>query len=166
MKNTTLCYLEKNGAYLMLHRVKKKNDVNAGKWVGVGGHFEEGESPYDCAVREIFEETGFVPAALVYRGVVTFVSDEWETEQMHLFTSDDFLGEDAYPRYTGGEETATDCIEGNLAWVEKPRVLSLPLWEGDRVFLSLLEKNEPFFSLKLVYRGDALVSAIKNGIPM
>ena len=166
MKNTTLCYLEKNGALLMLHRVKKKNDVNAGKWVGVGGHFEEGESPYDCAVREIFEETGFVPAALSYRGVVTFVSDEWETEQMHLFTSDDFLGEDQYPHYTGGEETATDCNEGNLAWVDKPVVSSLSLWEGDRVFLSLLEQNEPFFSLKLVYRGDALVGAIKNGLPM
>lgn len=166
MKNTTLCYLEKDGAYLMLHRVKKKNDVNAGKWVGVGGHFEEGESPYDCAVREIFEETGFACAALSYRGVVTFVSDEWETEQMHLFTSGDFLGEDAYPRYTGGEETATDCNEGNLAWVEKSLVPTLPLWEGDKVFLSLLEKKEPFFSLKLVYEGDALVRVFKNGLPV
>ena len=150
----------------MLHRVKKKNDVNAGKWVGVGGHFEEGESPYDCAVREIFEETGFACAALSYRGVVTFVSDEWETEQMHLFTTDDFLGDDRYPRYTGGEERVTDCNEGNLAWVEKALVPTLPLWEGDKVFLSLLEKNEPFFSLKLVYQGDALIGAIKNGIPM
>ena len=121
MKNTTLCYLEKDGAYLMLHRVKKKNDENAGKWVGVGGHFEEGESPYDCAVREIFEETGFACAALSYRGVVTFVSDKYETEQMHLFTSDDFLGDDRFPRYTGGKEKETDCTEGNLAWVEKQR---------------------------------------------
>ena len=166
MKNTTLCYLEKDGALLMLHRVKKQNDVNVGKWVGVGGHFEEGESPYDCAVREIFEETGLVPAALSYRGVVTFVSDEWETEQMHLFTSDDFLGDDRFPRYTGGEEVTTDCCEGNLAWVEKSLVPSLPLWEGDKIFLSLLEKDEPFFSLKLVYEGNALVSAIKNGLPM
>lgn len=166
MKNTTLCYLEKNGAYLMLHRVKKKNDVNAGKWVGVGGHFEEKESPYDCAVREIFEETGLVCASLRYRGVVTFVSDAFETEQMHLFTTDDFLGDDGFPRYTGGEETATDCSEGNLAWVEKHLVPTLPLWEGDRVFLSLLEQDEPFFSLKLVYAGDDLVGAYKNGIPL
>ena len=166
MKNTTLCYLEKDGAYLMLHRVKKQNDVNAGKWVGVGGHFEEGESPFDCAVREIFEETGLVAAALRYRGVVTFVSDVWETEQMHLFTSDDFLGEDRFPRYTGGVEAATDCNEGNLAWVEKNTVPTLPLWVGDKIFLSLLEKEEPFFSLKLVYTGDALTSVILNGIPM
>ncbi len=166
MKNTTLCYLEKDGAYLMLHRVKKKNDVNAGKWVGVGGHFEEGESPFDCAVREIFEETGLVAAALSYRGVVTFVSDEWETEQMHLFTSDDFLGDDRFPRYAGGKEMDTDCTEGNLAWVEKACVLTLPLWEGDKVFLSLIDKGEPFFSLKLVYRGDALKEVILNGIPV
>lgn len=166
MKNTTLCYLEKDGAYLMLHRVKKKNDVNEGKWVGVGGHFEEGESPYDCAVREIFEETELVVAALSYRGVVTFVSDKYETEQMHLFTSGDFLGEDRYLRYTGGKEKETDCIEGNLAWVEKSFVPTLPLWEGDKIFLSLLESGEPFFSLKLVYEGDALVAAIKNGIPL
>lgn len=166
MKNTTLCYLEKGSAYLMLHRVKKENDVNAGKWVGVGGHFEEGESPYDCAVREIFEETGLVCAALSYRGVVTFVSDKYETEQMHLFTSDDFLGDDTYPRYTGGEETPTACNEGNLAWVKKALVPTLPLWEGDKVFLSMLEKDAPFFSLKLVYEGDTLVRTIKNGIPM
>ena len=166
MKNTTLCYIEKDGAYLMLHRVKKQNDVNAGKWVGVGGHFEEKESPYDCAVREIFEETGLVAAALSYRGVVTFVSDTFETEQMHLFTTDDFLGDDVFPRYTGGAETVTDCCEGNLAWVEKALVLTLPLWEGDKVFLSLLAKNEPFFSLKLVYEGDALVSAVLNGLPI
>ena len=166
MKNTTLCYLEKDGAYLMLHRVKKKNDANAGKWVGVGGHFEEGESPFDCAVREIFEETGLAPAALSYRGVVTFVSDEWETEQMHLFTTGDFLGDDAFPRYTGGEEATTDCNEGNLAWVEKSVVPTLPLWEGDKIFLSLLEKEEPFFSLKLVYTGDVLTTVILNGIPI
>lgn len=164
MKNTTLCYLEKDGAYLMLHRVKKSGDENAGKWIGVGGHFEEGESPFDCAVREIYEETGLAPAALSYRGVVTFVSDVYETEQMHLFTSDDFIGEDVFPRYTGGKETVTDCAEGNLAWVERGLVPTLPLWEGDKVFLSLLEKGEPFFSLKLVYTGDVLVGAYLNGL--
>ena len=166
MKNTTLCYLEKDGAYLMLHRVKKHNDVNAGKWVGVGGHFEEKESPFDCAVREIFEETGLACASLSYRGVVTFVSDKYETEQMHLFLSDDFVGDDLFPRYTGGKEAETDCNEGNLAWVEKSLVPTLPLWEGDKVFLSLLAEDEPFFSLKLVYEGDALVAAIKTGLPL
>lgn len=166
MKNTTLCYLEKNGAYLMLHRVKKQNDVNAGKWVGVGGHFEEGESPFDCAVREVFEETGFVLAAARYAGVVTFVSDKYETEQMHLFHATDFLGEDVYPAYKGGKETETACIEGNLAWVKKDAVPRLPLWEGDRIFLDLLTKELPHFSLKLVYTGDALMAAVLDGVPM
>ena len=166
MKNTTLCYLEKNDAYLMLHRVKKEKDENAGKWIGVGGHFEEGESPYDCAVREIFEETGLVAAALVYRGVVTFVSDLYETEQMHLFTVPAFVGEDGFPMYEGGAAQTPFCAEGNLAWVKRADLPTLTLWEGDRIFLSLLEKNEPFFSLKLSYRGDALVSVALNGIPI
>ena len=166
MKNTTLCYLEKNGAYLMLHRVKKQNDVNAGKWVGVGGHCEEGESPFDCAVREVFEETGFVLAAARYAGVVTFVSDKYETEQMHLFHSADFLGEDVYPTYAQGKEIPTDCIEGNLAWVDTCTVPRLPLWEGDRIFLDLLRKELPHFSLKLVYTGDTLTEAVLDGVPM
>lgn len=166
MKNTTLCYLEKGGAYLMLHRVKKKNDVNEGKWVGVGGHFEEGESPFDCAVREVFEETGFVLAGARYAGVVTFVSDRFETEQMHLFHSTDFLGEDGYPAFSEGVEQTTDCIEGNLAWVDKDAVPRLPLWEGDRIFLALLKENVPHFSLKLAYTGDALTSAVLDGVPL
>lgn len=167
MKNTTLCYLEKDGAYLMLHRVKKKNDENAGKWVGVGGHFEEGESPFDCAVREIYEETGLACAAARYRGVVTFVSDRYETEQMHLFTVDDFVGDITYPSYEeAGAFDTEHCTEGNLAWVKKEKVFDLPLWEGDKVFLTLLDKDEPFFSLKLVYVGDTLTSAILNGIPL
>ena len=166
MKNTTLCYIEKDGAYLMLHRVKKEKDENAGKWIGVGGHFEEGESPYDCAVREIYEETGLAAARMRYRGVVTFVSDVYETEQMHLFTVDDFVGENVFPHYRGKETVVTpDCREGNLAWVAKDDVKDLPLWEGDRVFLSLLAKEEPFFSLKLVYCGDTLVGSYLNGLP-
>ena len=166
MKNTTLCYVEREGAYLMLHRVKKKNDENAGKWVGVGGHFEEGESPYDCAVREIFEETGLCAARMRYRGVVTFVSDRYETEQMHLFTVDDFVGDACFPVYDGRETDTPDCVEGNLAWVKKEDVLTLPLWEGDQLFLSLLASGEPFFSLKLVYTGDTLTAAVKNGISL
>ena len=165
MKNTSLCYVEKDGAYLMLHRVKKKADENAGKWIGVGGHFEEGESPFDCAVREIYEETGLAAARVCYRGVITFVSDKYETEQMHLFTVPDFVGEDPFPRYETEGEDKERCQEGNLAWVKKADVPSLPLWEGDKIFLSLLDKGEPFFSLKLVYVGDDLVSASLNGLP-
>ena len=154
MKNTTLCYLERDGRYLMLHRTKKEKDCNKDKWIGIGGHFEEGESPYDCAIREIFEETGLLVAALRYRGVVTFVSDEWECEQMHLFTSSDFLGE------------MHTCDEGELAWVEKTALRSLPLWEGDHLFLDLLAKEHPFFSLKLTYIGNDLTAAVLDGIPL
>ena len=155
MKNTTLCYIEKDGKYLMIHRIKKVNDMNKDKWIGVGGKFEEKETPFDCARREIKEETGLSADELNYRGLVTFVSDEYGTEYMHLFHTDKFSG-----------ELRDDCDEGVLEWVDKDKIILLPLWEGDRVFLSLLEENEPFFSLKLVYRGDALVGAIKNGIPM
>lgn len=154
MKNTTLCYLERDGKYLMLHRVKKENDCNHDKWIGVGGHFEEGESPYDCVIREVFEETGYLLAAARYRGVVTFVSDVWESEQMHLFTSADFVGEEH------------DCCEGVPEWVPIDQVTDLPIWEGDRIFLRLLRENAPFFSLKLVYQGDTLVSAIQDGVPL
>lgn len=167
MKNTTLCYIEKGDAYLMLHRVKKEKDENAGKWIGVGGHFEEGESPYDCAVREVYEETGLACAALTYRGVVTFVSDLYETEQMHLFTVPEFVGEDIFPAFDGEEPATTAvCTEGNLAWVKRTEIPSLPLWEGDKIFLSLLASGEPFFSLKLTYTGDTLTGAYLNGIPM
>lgn len=147
MKNTTLCYVEQDGKYLMLLRNKKKQDENAGKWIGVGGKFEEGESPQDCLLREVQEETGLRLTQYRFRGIVTFVSDRYETEYMHLFTAHGFEGE------------LTACDEGELRWVEKDEVLSLPLWEGDREFLRLLREDAPFFSLKLVYRGDALVSS-------
>ena len=154
MKNTTLCYLEKDGCYLLLHRITEENDVNAGKWIGIGGHFEEGESPFDCAIREVYEETGLALAEARYRGVVTFVSDIYETEQMHLFTSSSFVGEEI------------PCNEGVAAWIKKEDIASLPLWTGDLIFLDLLEKEEPFFSLKLIYKGDDLTSAVLNGIPL
>lgn len=147
MKNTTLCYVEQDGKYLMLLRNKKKQDENAGKWIGVGGKFEEGESPQDCLLREVQEETGLRLTQYRFRGIVTFVSDQYETEYMHLFTAHGFEGE------------RIPCDEGELRWVEKDEVLSLPLWEGDREFLRLLREDAPFFSLKLVYRGDKLVSS-------
>ena len=150
MKNSSLCYIEKNGAYLMLHRTKKEVDENAGKWIGIGGGFEEGESPDECAAREIFEETGLTVKSLSYRGIVTFVSDEWGTEYMHLFTCDSFEG------------TLSECDEGELEWIEKSKVFDLPLWEGDRVFLKLLDDGAPFFSLKLVYEGEKLVQTKLN----
>jgi 8-oxo-dGTP diphosphatase len=147
MKNTTLCYIEKAGCYLMMHRTKKKNDENADKWVGVGGKFENGESPYDCARREIYEETALTPNSLFYRGIVTFVSDLYGTEYMHLFTCDDFSG-----------DLKEDCDEGELVWVDKAKVSALPIWEGDKIFFDLLNTENRFFSLKLVYEGDKLVS--------
>ncbi len=151
MFNTTLCYIEQDGQYLMLHRVKKKNDVNHDKWIGIGGKFEDGESPEDCLLREAREETGLTLTSWQYRGIVTFVSDQAETEYMHLFTADGFTGE------------MKTCDEGDLEWIDKGRLLELTLWEGDKIFLRLLEQNAPFFSLKLVYAGDALVSASLNG---
>ena len=152
MRNTSLCYIEKDGAYLMLHRTKKENDENEGRWIGVGGRFEEGESPEECAAREIKEETGLDVKGLEMRGIVTFVSDEWGTEYMHLFTAS----------YDGGE--VSECDEGDLEWIEKDKIPSLFLWDGDRVFLKLLSDGAPFFSLKLVYKGDGLVSVRLNGI--
>ena len=138
MKNTSLCYIEKDGAYLMIHRIKKKNDENHDKWIGVGGKFEAGESPFDCARREIKEECGVSPKNLRYRGIVTFVSDEYGTEYMHLFTADGYEGEINY-----------NCDEGVLEWVEKEKIPSLPIWEGDKIFFDLLDSEERFFSLKL-----------------
>ncbi len=151
MKNTSLCYIERGDKYLMLHRVKKKNDANHDKWIGVGGKFEEGESPEDCMLREVREETGLCPRAWRYRGIVTFVSDEWGTEYMHLFTCADFTG------------TVRECEEGVLEWIEKDALLNLPIWEGDKIFLRLLDSSEPFFSLKLCYKGDMLTRAVLNG---
>ena len=147
MFNTTLCYIEKNEKYLMLHRVKKKNDMNHDKWIGIGGKLEDGESPFDCARREILEETGLHTDTLSYRGIVTFVSDEFGTEYMHLFHTKQFSG-----------EIRKDCDEGNLEWIEKEKLISLPIWEGDKIFLALLDQNVPFFSLKLCYQGDVLTS--------
>ena len=147
MFNTTLCYIEKDDKYLMLHRVKKKNDMNHDKWIGIGGKLEDEESPFDGARREILEETGLTVNELSYRGIITFVSDEFGTEYMHLFHATEFQG-----------KLREDCDEGNLEWIEKQKLLSLPIWEGDKIFLSLLDQNVPFFSLKLCYKGDALVS--------
>ncbi len=149
--NTTLCYIEQNDAYLMLHRVKKKNDVNQDKWIGVGGKFEDGESPEECVCREALEETGLTLHRPEYRGLVTFVSDKWETEYMHLFLARDFSG------------SLVECDEGTLEWVPKSRLEELNLWEGDYIFLNLLEDQVPFFSLKLVYQGDTLTQAVLNG---
>ena len=151
MINTTLCYIEKDGAYLMMHRVKKKNDMNQDKWVGVGGKLEVGESPYDCVKREIAEETGLTVDRPIYRGVITFVSDLYGTEYMHLFTANEFEG-----------EIKDDCDEGRLEWVNKEVVYNLPVWEGDKIFFRLLETEEKFFSLKLVYEGDTLVEHVLN----
>ena len=152
MINTTLCYIEQGGKYLMIHRVKKKNDMNQDKWIGVGGKFEAGESPHECALREIHEECGIVPKNLRYRGIVTFVSDKYGTEYMHLFTANGYDGEINY-----------DCDEGELEWIDKQELLSLPIWEGDKIFLRLLDTDEPFFSLKLRYEGDSLKEAVLNG---
>ena len=151
MKQTTLCYLERGDEYLMLHRTKKQNDENHDKWIGVGGKFEAGESPEDCMHREIFEETGLTVTDYRYRGIVTFVSDIYETEYMHLFTVTDWTGE------------ARECDEGELAWIKKQKLFDLTLWQGDRIFLKLLQEDVPFFSLKLTYRGDELIEAILNG---
>ena len=145
MKNTTLCYIEKDDKYLMIHRNKKKDDGNEGKWLGVGGHFEENESPYDCVIREVKEETGLTLLRPEYRGIVTFTSDKYETEQMHLFTCTEFTGELGH------------CSEGDLYFVEKARLCELPMWEGDFIFLELLDTRRDFFSLKLEYKGDTLV---------
>lgn len=151
MVNSTLCYLERDREYLMLHRIKKQGDINHDKWIGVGGKFEEGESPEECILRETWEETGLTLTDYRYRGLVTFVSDQSPTEYMHLFTATAWTGE-PHP-----------CDEGELAWIRKDALLSLPLWEGDKLFLKLLDQGGPFFSLKLCYRGEKLIRAALNG---
>ena len=137
----------------MLYRNKKKNDENAGKYVGIGGHFLENESPYECVIREAYEETG-LKINPIYRGLVTFVSDKYECEQMHLFTCQEFSGE------------LSSCNEGELRFVDKNDLKSIPMWEGDYIFFDLLEKRNDFFTLKLVYVGDTLVSYSIDGVKM
>ena len=151
MRLTTLCYLEQDGKYLMLHRIVKKNDVNKDKWIGIGGKFIDKESPEECAVREVKEETGLTLDSYEYRGIVTFVSNQWETEYMHLFTSRNFHG------------TLTECDEGVLEWVPKNKLEELHLWEGDKIFFRLLDEGYPFFSLKLVYENENLIHIVLDG---
>ncbi len=148
---TTLCYIEKDSSYLMLHRVTKKNDINHDKWIGVGGHFEFHESPEDCLLREVKEETGLTLKRFSFRGIVTFVSDDEPAEYMCLYTSDDFDGE------------LSSCNEGILEWIPFSEIENLELWEGDKIFLHLLRTAAPFFSLKLVYEKGKLVSKILDG---
>lgn len=148
---TTHCYVETEDAYLMLHRVSKKNDVNKDKWIGVGGHFEKGESPEDCLLREVYEETGLTLTSWRFRGIVTFTQEGYGTEYMCMYTADGFTG------------TIKECDEGILQWVPKKDLLSLNLWEGDKIFIKLLLEEAPFFSLKLSYKGDELVEAVLNG---
>lgn len=148
---TALCYIEKGDQYLMLHRVSKENDINKDKWIGVGGHFEPDESPEECLLREVREETGFTLTSYRFRGIVTFISDKWQTEYMCLYTADGFEGE------------MTACEEGVLTWVPKSEIENLTIWEGDKIFLKLLAQEAPFFSLKLCYEGDTLVAAVLNG---
>lgn len=155
MINTSLCYIEQNGSYLLLHRVKKENDINRDKWIGIGGKFEEGESPEDCVRREVREETGLELLNLHYSGIVTFRSDGMnETEFMHLFRAREFKG------------TLTECDEGVLEWISKEDFARRPHWDGDRIFLTLLDREAPFFSLKLTYRGSTLVEALLDEVPV
>ncbi|MCQ2584381.1 MAG: 8-oxo-dGTP diphosphatase [Treponema sp.] len=159
MINTTLCYIEKDASYLMLHRVKKQNDLNKDKWIGIGGKFEEGESPEECIHREVLEETGLTLNNAEYRGLVTFVSDDAEhgriTEFMYLFWCGDFSGD------------LKVCDEGNLEWVPKEKINDLPHWKGDEIFLDLLDRNkhpdQKFFSLKLEYVEGVLKRAVLDG---
>lgn len=147
---TTLCYIEKDNKYLMLHRVKKKNDINKDKYIGVGGHLEHNETPEECIIREIKEETGLSPLSIRLRGLLTFVIDDYD-EYSFLYTCDQFEG------------TLKDCDEGELVWIEKDKVNDLPIWQGDKVFFDLLNRNNTYFSLKLVYIHDELVEVNLNG---
>ena len=148
---TTLCYIEHEGKYLMMHRVKKEHDINKDKWVGIGGHFEADESPEECLLREAKEETGLTLTEYKQRGIITFMSDRWQTEYMFLYTASAYEGE------------IGECNEGTLEWIDKEKVYELPLWEGDKIFFHLLEEQRPHFSLKLRYVGEALVEAVLDG---
>ena len=149
---TTLCYIEKDDSYLMLHRIKKENDLNKDKWIGVGGKFEENETPEECLLREVKEETGLTLTSYQLRGVITFISDEWGSEYMFLYTADGYEGQLR-------EDKMQDCEEGVLTWVPKKEIESLNLWEGDKIFFRLLDTEKRFFSLKLRYKGDKLVES-------
>lgn len=151
MINSTLCYITRGDEVLMLHRVKKKNDLNKDKWIGIGGKFEAQESPDECLLREAMEETGLRLTSWRCRGVVTFLSDTWEGEYMYLFTADSFEG------------MLKECDEGELQWVPRAFLDELPKWEGDKIFLELLWQNAPFFLLTLRYQGDTLLEAVLNG---
>lgn len=151
MKQTTLCYLQRGNEYLMLHRIRKKNDENRDKWIGIGGKLEDGESPEECVLREAKEETGLTLTKYAYRGIITFFAGDWG-ETMHLFTASGFEGE------------LIDCDEGVLEWISREKLMSLPMWAGDRIFLNLIANDRtPFFSLKLVYDGETLVQAVLDG---
>lgn len=148
MINTTLCYIEKDNKYLMLHRTKKENDLNEGKWIGVGGKFEKDETPEECLLREVQEETGLTLTKYRLRAVITFVLNEWGSEYMYLFTANEFSGE------------LSECDEGKLKWVDKKDIFKLNIWDGDRIFLKKLIEEENFFTLKVVYDGDRLVESV------
>lgn len=144
---STVCYIEKDNKYLMLHRTKKKNDVNKDKWIGIGGKFEERESPEECIVREVKEETGLTLKSYKLRCIVTYVSPSWETEYMYVFTSDDFEG-----------ELASECNEGDLQWIDKSQIANINTWEGDKIFIEKMQNDDNFFTLKLEYNDDKLVN--------
>ena len=152
MHNSTLCYITRGDEVLMLHRVKKKNDINKDKWIGIGGKFEANETPDECLLREALEETGLTLTSWQCRGVVTFLTENPEDgEYMYLFTADGFEGE------------LKECDEGDLQWISRDFLDQLPKWEGDQIFLDLLWANAPFFLLKLRYRGNELVESVLNG---
>ncbi len=148
MINTTLCYIEKDNKFLMLHRTKKENDLNEGKWIGVGGKFEKGETPEECLLREVKEETGLTLIKYRLRAVITFILNEWGTEYMYLFTANEFSGE------------LRECNEGDLQWVDKKDILKLNIWNGDKIFLKKLIEEDNFFTMKVVYDGDRLVESV------
>ena len=151
MKETTLCYIQKDNKYLMLYRIKKDEDINKGKWIGIGGKIENDETPVQCLLREVKEETGLTLTSYNYRGIVRFRSDQYESEDMHLYTADGFNGE------------LTDCDEGILEWIDRKELYNLPMWEGDKIFLGLISTDADFFDLILSYKKEKLISASING---